>query len=275
MKKNAMIAAFSLLVSLVLPACGTTQTQSQAQPPTQNQATESNNLLGQIKADGKIRIGTEGTYPPYTFHDASGKLIGFDVEIAEEVASRLGVKPEFIETQWDGMFAGLDSKRFDIIVNQVGIRPDRQAKYDFTEPYIVSKPVLIVRKDNDSIKNFADLKGKKAAQTLTSNYKDIAVSKGAEIVGVEGFNQSIDLLASSRADAVVNDGLSYLDFIKQKPDAPVKVVAELDEPAIMGIMLRKDNKELVEALNKALSDMKKDGKYLEISQKYFGTDVSK
>ncbi|KQL44805.1 amino acid ABC transporter substrate-binding protein [Brevibacillus choshinensis] len=265
MKKISIFVAFSLLVSLALTACGTTQ----------NQAAQSKNLLEQIKADGKIRIGTEGTYPPFTFHDDSGKLTGFDVEIGEEIANRLGVKPEFIETQWDGMFAGLDSKRFDMIVNQVGIRPDRQEKYDFSDPYILSKPVLIVYKDNETIKTFADLKGKKAAQTLTSNFKDIAASNGAEIVGVEGFNQSIDLLASKRADAVVNDGLSFLDFKKQQPDSPIKVVAELDEPAKSGVMFRKDNKELVDAVNNALSDMKKDGKYVSISQKYFGTDVSK
>ncbi|MED4782400.1 amino acid ABC transporter substrate-binding protein [Brevibacillus choshinensis] len=265
MKKISVFVAFSLLVSIALTACGTTQ----------NQAVESKNLLEQIKANGTVKIGTEGTYPPFTFHDASGKLTGFDVEIAEEVANRLGVKPEFVETQWDGIFAGLDSKRFDMIVNQVGIRPDRQEKYDFSDPYILSKPVLIVHKDNETIKTFADLKGKKAAQTLTSNFKDIAASNGAEIVGVEGFNQSIDLLASKRADAVVNDGLSFLDFKKQQPDSPIKVVAELDEPAKSGVMFRKDNKELVEAVNKALSDMKKDGKYESISQKYFGTDVSK
>ncbi|MGG1658171.1 amino acid ABC transporter substrate-binding protein [Brevibacillus sp. NRS-1366] len=264
MKKRSILVAISLLVSLVLTACGGAQT-----------ATGSKNLLEQIKADGKIKIGTEGIYPPFSFHDASGKLTGFDVEIAEEVASRLGVKPEFIETQWDGMFAGLDSKRFDMIANNVGIRPDRQEKYDFSDPYILSKPVLLVNKDNDTIKTFADIKGKKAAQTLTSNYKDIAASKGAEIVGVEGFNQAIDLLTSKRAEVIVNDGLAVLDFIKQKPDSPVKVVAELDEPAIMGMMFRKGNKELVEAVSKAISDMKKDGKYLEISQKYFGTDVSK
>lgn len=265
MKKSAIAVAFSLLVSLALAACGTTP----------NQAAESKNLLEQIKANGKVLIGTEGTYPPFTFHDGSGKLTGFDVEIAEEIASRLGVKPEFVETQWDGMFAGLDSKRFDMIVNQVGIRPDRQEKYDFSDPYIVSKPVLIVHKDNETIKTFADLKGKKSAQTLTSNFKEIAAANGAEIVGVEGFNQSIDLLASKRADATVNDGLSFLDFVKQKPDAPVKVVAQLDDPARSGVMFRKGNKELVEAVNKALSDMKQDGKYASISQKYFGTDVSK
>ena len=273
MKKSFIIIAFSILVALLLSACGKPENQAASQPG--KQADEGKDLLEQIKSNGTIKIGTEGTFAPFSYHDSSGKLTGFDVEIAEEVAKRVGVKPEFIETQWDGMFAGLDSKRFDIIANNVGITPDRQKKYDFSEPYIMSKPFLIVHKENNTIKSFEDLKGKKSAQTLTSNYKDIAESYGAEIVGVEGYNQSIDLLLSKRADAAVNDGLSYLDFKKQKPDAPVKSVAELDEPAKMGVMMRKGNKELVKAVNKALSDMMKDGKYLSISQKYFGKDVSK
>jgi len=273
MKKSFIIIAFSILVALVLSACGKTENQAASQPGKKSD--ESENLLEQIKADGTIKIGTEGTYAPFTYHDASGKLTGFDIEITEEVVKRLGVKAEFVETPWDGIFAGLDSKRFDIIASQVGIRPDRQEKYDFSEPTNVSKPYLIVNKDNDTIKTFEDLKGKKSAQSLTSIFKEMAASNGAEIVSVEGFNQAIDLLISKRVDATINDGLSYLDFKKQQPDAPLKVAAELDEPTQMGIMFRKGNKELVEAVNKALSDMKKDGTYLSISQKYFETDVSK
>ncbi|MEH7275999.1 amino acid ABC transporter substrate-binding protein [Neobacillus vireti] len=271
MKKGSIFVTFLLFLTLLLTACGTTE--KSAQPA--NQETESKNLLEKIKAEGKIKIGTEGTYAPFTYHDGSGKLTGFDVEIAEEVASRLGVKPEFIETQWDGMFAGLDSNRFDLIANQVGITPERQEKYDFSESYIVSKPVLIVRNDNDTIKAFNDINGKKSAQSLTSNLVNIAKSYGAEIVGVEGFNQAIDLLISKRVDVTVNDKLSYLDLIKQKPDSPLKVVEELDDPVKNGFMFRKDNKELIDAVNKALLELKNDGTYLSISQKYFGTDVSK
>lgn len=107
-----------------------------------------NDLFAQIKEKGELKIGTEGTYPPFTFHDETGELTGFDVEIAKEVAKRLGVKPVFVETQWDAMFAGLDAKRFDMIANQVGIRPDRQEKYDFSNPYITSAAVLVVHKEN-------------------------------------------------------------------------------------------------------------------------------
>lgn len=270
-KKLTSLLAIPLVLSLAVSACGTDSSKN----GEGTQGAAAANLYEQIKKDGKIKIGTEGTYAPFTFHDASGKLTGFDVEIAEEVSKRLGVTPEFIETQWDGMFAGLDSKRFDMIVNEVGIRPDRQEKYDFSDSYIVSKAVLITHKDNTDIKSFADLKGKKSAQSLTSNLTDIAKSNGAEIVGTEGFNQAIDLLASKRVDATVNDGLSYLDLKKQKPDAPIKVVAEHDQAAPNGIMFRKGNKELVDAVNKALADMKADGSYLKISEKWFGADVSK
>jgi cystine transport system substrate-binding protein len=269
MRKIGVLITFLLISMLVLAACGGKE-QSQN---GQQAATDS--LLQQIKAEGKIKIGTEGTYAPFTFHDASGKLTGFDVEIAEEVAKRLGVKPEFIETKWDGMFAGLDAKRFDIVVNEVGIRKDRKQKYDFSDPYIVSKAVLIVHKDNNDIHSFADLKGKKAAQTLTSNLTDIARSNGAVIVQSEGFNQAIDLLTSKRVDATVNDGISYLDFKKQRPDAPIKKVDEQKKGTENGILFRKGNEDLVQAVNKALADMKADGTYLKISQKWFGQDVSK
>ncbi|MFJ7725334.1 transporter substrate-binding domain-containing protein [Neobacillus sp. NPDC097160] len=272
MKMRFKLIALSLLASIALTACGSTQDQTTTKP---EKTAEIKTLLEKVQADGTIKIGTEGTYAPFSYHDASGKLTGFDIEIAEEVAKRLGVKAEFVETPWDGIFAGLDAKRFDIIACQVGIRPDRQEKYDFSEPTNVSKPYLIVRKDDDTIKSFADLKGKKSAQSMTSMFKEMAESNGAEVVGVEGFNQAIDLLVSKRVDATINDGLSYLDYKKQQPDSPLKVAAELDEPTKMGIMLRKENKELVEAINKALAAMKNDGTYLSISQKYFETDVSK
>lgn len=279
-KKLSSFVLTTLALSVALVGCGTSSNQqagtpSGQAPAAQAPAKEPANLLEKVKADGKLLIGTEGTYAPFTFHDASGKLTGFDVEIAEEIAKRLGVQPEFKETQWDAMFAGLDSKRFDMIANEVGIRPDRQEKYDFSNPYIVSPAVLAVHKDNNTVKSFDDIKGLKAAQTLTSNLTDIARKHGAEIVGVEGFNQAIDLLASKRVDVTINDGLSLLDLLHTKPDTPVKIVAKDPNAAHNGLMFRKGSKELVDAVNKALDDMQKDGTYLKISEKYFGTDVSK
>lgn len=235
----------------------------------------SDSTLEAIQQEGVLRIGTEGTYAPFTFHDESGALTGFDVDVAKEVAKRLGVETEFIETKWDGMFAGLDSKRFDMVANEVTIREDRKEKYDFSDPYIVSRAVLIVNKENQVIKTFEDLKGKKFGQSLTSNLGDLAKSYGAEIVSVDGFNQAIDLITSKRIDGTINDSLSFLDYKKQKPDAPIMAVAEQETKDESGFLFNKGNEDLIQAVNKALSEMKADGTYEEISLKWFGADVSK
>lgn len=231
--------------------------------------------LAKIKSAGVIRVGTEGTYAPFTYHDASGKLVGFDVEIAQAVAAKLGVKAEFIEGKWDGLIAGLDANRYDAVANEVSITEARKAKYDFSSPYIASKAALIVRGDNTAIKTFADLKGKKSANTLTSNFGKLAQSFGAEIVPVQGFNDSLELLASGRVDATINDSLSFLDYKKHQPNSKLKIAATEKDADFSGIIFRKGNPQLQAAINKALADIKADGSYQKISFKYFGEDVSR
>lgn len=282
MKRTTLLTLLLVLTVVLLAACGkninsaapsdsaTTPAESAANTDPSTQSS-----LDAIKTSGKLTIGTEGTYAPFTFHDKDGKLTGFDVDIAIEVSKRLGVEPEFIETPWDGIIAGLDAKRFDVIFNEVTITDDRKLKYDFSDSYIVSKAVLLVHEDNNEIKTLADLKGKKSAQSLTSNLKDIAKENGAEIVGTDGFNQAIDLLLSKRVDATINDGLSFLDLKKQKPDVKIKAVDETTEASHSAALFRKGNDDLVNAVNEALAAMKSDGTYLTISEKYFGADVSK
>lgn len=231
--------------------------------------------LDRVKAAGTLRVGVEGTYPPFTFHDASGELTGFDVDVAREIAKRLGVKVAFLEGRWDGLIAGVDAGRYDAVINEVGITDARKAKYDFSEPYIVSKAALIVRGDNTAIKDFPDLKGKTSAQTLTSNFGKIAERYGASLIGTDGFDQSIALVLQRRADATVNDSLSYFDFHKHKPDADVKIVALQPDADASGVLLPKGSPDLVAAVNRAIDGMKADGTYAALSNKYFGTDVSK
>jgi L-cystine transport system substrate-binding protein len=190
------------------------------------------------------------------------------------VAKRLGVEAEFKETQWDAMFEGLNSNRFDMIANQVGIREDRQKKYDFSAPYIESTAVVVTTKDNDKIKSFGDIKGLKSAQSLTSNYRDIAEKNGAVIQGVDGLAQSIQLLEQDRVDLTVNDKISILDYLNKQKNANIKIAAESEDASQSGLMFRKGNEKLVEEVNKALEEMKKDGTYEEISKKWFGENVS-
>ncbi|UUZ83809.1 amino acid ABC transporter substrate-binding protein [Paenibacillus sp. P26] len=239
MKKTIALSVIVLFLLAVI-GCGTKQQAGGAGTPA-----------GQAK---EITIGTEGTYSPFTFHDKSGALTGFDVEIAQEVCKRAGLTPRFIETKWDGMIAGLDAKRYDMIANEVAVRPDRLEKYDMSDPYIVSRAVLVVRSDNTTIKSLDDLKGKKVGQSLDSNYRKIAEAHGATNTVVEGFNQAIDLLTSGRIDATINDSLSYLDLKKQRPDLPIKTVYEEPNATSNAFLFRKGSTDLVQQVNKALAD---------------------
>jgi L-cystine transport system substrate-binding protein len=278
MKKFTIMMALFLSFTFLLVGCGTSDDKAKEDNKQEENTTggdKDKDLLATIKDEGVLTVGTEGTYPPFTFHDEKGELTGFDVEIARAVAERMGVEAKFMETAWDAMFAGLDAKRFDMIANQVGIRDDRKEKYDFSQGYITSAAVLIVNENNTNIKSFEDLKGKKSAQSMTSNYADIARKHEAEIVGVEGFNQAVELITTNRADATINDKLSFLDFKKQKPDAPVKIVDTADDASQSGLMFRKGNESLVEEVNKALQSIIDDGTYQEISEKWFGENVLK
>ncbi|MGL4821026.1 MAG: transporter substrate-binding domain-containing protein, partial [Bacilli bacterium] len=198
-------------------------------------AAEEQNSFDAIKKEGELKVGTEGTYPPFTYYDENNKLVGFDVEVAQEVGKRIGVDITFVEGPWDSLFAGLDAERFDMIANQVGIKPERIEKYDFSDPYIESSAALVTLKSNDSIKQFSDLKGKKTAQSLTSNYAEIAKGHGADIVSVEGFAQAIKLIEDGRVDATINDQLSVLDYQKVQNNNNIHIVELGKEKALSGL----------------------------------------
>ncbi|UTH73164.1 amino acid ABC transporter substrate-binding protein [Chromobacterium sp. IIBBL 290-4] len=231
--------------------------------------------LADIRKAGVLKIGTEGTYAPFTYHNPAGDLTGFDIEIGQAIAKRLGVKAQFVEGKWDGLIAGLDVKRYDVVINEVAVTDARKAKYDFSEPYIVSKAVLIVRNDNRDIKRFEDLKGRKSANTLTSNFGKLAQRYGAEVVATQGFNESVALLESGRVETTINDSLSFLDYKKKQPGSKLKIAATESSGEPSAVLLRKGNPELKAAIDKALAALKADGSYQKISHKYFGADVSR
>ncbi|WP_229720217.1 amino acid ABC transporter substrate-binding protein [Oceanobacillus neutriphilus] len=268
MRKILYLFVFILLLSL-FAACSNQDSSAEADTGGDD------NLLEEVKDKGVLHIGTEGTFAPFSFHDDSGKLTGYDVEIVEEVAERLGVEPEFHETQWDSIFAGLDAKRFDVIANQVGITEERLEKYEFTEPYTRSTAVLIIHEDTEGITSFEDMEGKVASGTLTSNWGELAESHGAELEKVEGFNQAIDLVISKRVDGTFHDKLTILDFLNQRPDAPIEIIPEETEAVSENaFMFRQGNEEIIEKFNSILEDMREDGTLAEISEKWFGEDVS-
>jgi L-cystine transport system substrate-binding protein len=229
--------------------------------------------LGLVSA-GTLTVATEGTYRPFSFHDGSGELVGFDVEIAEAVADKLGLEVSFQETQWDAIFAGLDAGRFDVIANQVSINPEREEKYLFSEPYTVSPGVIVVAEDDDSISGFDDLAGKTTAQSLTSNWYELAQESGADIEAVEGWAQAVALLQQGRVDATINDNLTFLDYEKSEGPTGLKIAAETDDPGYSAFALTKDDEALAEAIDGALAELREEGVLAEISEKYFGEDVT-
>ena len=228
-----------------------------------------------LVTDGTLTVATEGTYKPFSYHDESGELVGYDVEVARAVADKLGLKVEFAETEWAAIFAGLEGQRFDVIANQVSINDEREAKYSLSDPYTVSPGALIVRSDNTTITGFDDLEGKKAAQSATSNWHELATSYGAVVEDVEGWNESITLLRDGRIDFTLNDKLTFLDFVATEGADDITIVAETDDPSLSAFALTKQNAKLTDDINAALADLAADGTLAKIGEKYFGEDVSK
>ncbi len=234
-------------------------------------------LLDTVKERGTLIVGVEGTYPPFNFVDAkTGELDGFDIEVSELLADKLGVKVQFVKTEWSAILAGLSSGKFDVILNQVGITPERQKTFDFSVPYVASSPQLILRKNDDSgYKSFADLKGKRLGVSQGSNYEALAkAQEGVEVKSYPGAPEYLSDLVNRRVDAALNDQLMTAYLVKTS-NIPIKGGAIVGEPKFNGIPFRKENPQFKAALDKALQDSFADGSFAKISNKWFGIDVSK
>ena len=264
------------LIALTM-ACGATLCACTPSEEESNQQTaENQDLLDTIQTRGKIIIATEGTWAPWTFHDETGKLTGYDIELGRAIAKKMGVQVEFIEGKWDGLLAGVSSGRYDIMINGVDITPDREKAYHFTDPYAYNRTVVIVTEGNTTIQSMADLKGKQTANTISSTYATIAEKYGAKVLGVDDLNQTFELLLGGRIDATLNAEVTYYDYKKVHTDAPIKIAAIADETTSVGIPLRKENTEKLRTeLNKILSDMHTSGELSALAVQFFGTDISK
>ena len=220
-----------------------------------------------------LRVGTEGTYSPFSFQGTDGTLTGYDIEVVTAVAAKLNKKVEFVQTPFDSIFAGLEAKRFDLVANQVTINDERRAKYDLSQPYTVSEGVIVTRADDSTITSLADLKGKTTAQSSTSNWAGVARDAGANVEAVEGFVQAIQLLKDRRVDATVNDTLAVGDYQRAKNDASIKIAGRTGDTSEQAFAARKDSG-LIADVNRALDELRADGTLKTISDKYFGSDVS-
>ena len=273
MKKNRLFAFALVLVlaaSAMLAGCA-----ASGKPAESTEA--AGDQLARIQAKGEIIVAMEGTWAPWTYHDESDQLVGYDVEVAKAVAEKLGVTASFVEGEWDGLLAGLDAGRYDIMVNGVGITAERQEKYNFSTPYAYNKTAVIVRGDYDEIHSMEDLKGKTTANTISSTYATQAEAYGATVTGVDDLNQTIELLLAGRIDATLNTEVVFEDYKKAHPDADIKIAAYSDEVENIAIPVRKDGDSatLLAAINQALAELDADGTLAALSNKYFGKDISR
>ena len=234
------------------------------------------NKLDSIQKSGKLVVALEGAWQPWSYHDESDTLVGYDVEVSRAIAEKLGVEPEYVESDWDSLFAGLDAGRYDMVCNGVEVTDERALTYDFTTPYGYIHTALAVKKDNDDIKTFEDLKGKTTANSLASTYMELAESYGATVQGIDTLEETIQLLTAGRIDATLNADVSFYDYLNVHPDADFKIVAQTEEASHVAIPLRKADASatLLEAVNNAIDELRADGTLKELSEKYFGQDIS-
>ena len=270
-RKLAVMLTAALAISvLALSGCSQNSAPAQSTPPESSGSAQPQDggqapdLLAQIQEKGEIVVAMEGTWAPWTYHDESDALVGFDVEVAQNIAEKLGVTATFVEGEWDGLLAGLDAGRYDIMVNGVDITEDRAAKYDFSTPYAYNRTAVIVSGDNGDIQAMEDLSGKHTANTISSTYATVAEQYGAEVTGVDDLNQTFELLLSGRIDATLNAEVTYYDYMAQHPDASVAIPMRKGE----------ETASLRAAIDQALSELADEGVLGELSTKYFGSDIT-
>ena len=281
MKRRTFISLMSVMAAagvLALAGCSSNSGSSAAASGASSSAasTGAADQLAAIQTNGKLVVALEGAWQPWSYHDESDTLVGYDVEVSRAIAEKLGVEPEYVESDWDSLFAGLDAGRFDIVCNGVEVTDERAKTYDFTTPYGYIHTALAVRKDNEDIKSFEDLKGKTTANSLASTYMELAESYGATVQGIDTLEETIQLLTAGRIDATLNADVSFYDYLNVHPDADFKLVAQTEDASHVAIPVRKgdDSASLLEAINTAIDELRADGTLKALGEKYFGQDIS-
>ena len=278
MKRRTFISLMSVMAAagvLSLAGCSSNTSAPTASSTAASASAAAANKLEAIQSNGKLVIALEGAWQPWSFHDESDTLVGYDVEVSRAIAEKLGVEPEYVESDWDSLFAGLDAGRYDLVCNGVEVTEERAKTHDVTTPDGYIHTALAVRKDNEDIKSFEDLAGKTTANSLASPYMELAESYGATVQGIDTLEETIQLLTAGRIDATLNANVSFYDYLNVHPDADFKLVAQTEDASHVAIpIVKSDDSSFLDALNSAIDELRADGTLKELGEKYFGQDIS-
>jgi cystine transport system substrate-binding protein len=239
-------------------------------------ASAGDDLLAKVQNSGKLVIAMEGNWAPWTYENEDGELVGFEVEVSRAVAEKLGVTPEYVTGEWDGLLAGVQAGRYDVMANGVGYTEERAQAYYYSDFYAFNRTALVVRGDNEEIKSLEDLDGKTTCNSANSTYQLLAEKYGATVKDVESLAGTIDELMAGRVDATLNAEVSINDYMREQPDADIKIVAYDPDVEQVGMIMPygASSDSLRDAINQALEELRADGTLTEISNKYFGMDIT-
>ncbi|PXV95976.1 amino acid ABC transporter substrate-binding protein (PAAT family) [Lachnotalea glycerini] len=289
MKIKKLIAVIMMLTMIItLAACSKKEEDTSADDGSkatdENVAEENTDATASDASsltikDGVLQVGTEASYPPMEYLDEDGTTyIGFDIEVAQAIADELGLKLEIDDVAWDGIFASLDSDRYDCIIAGVSINEEREAAYNLTKPYVANRIALVTKKDSD-ITSPEDLKGKSVAyqtETTSDYYMKDLIKNGlepSETYPYDKIIQAFDDLKVGRVDSVMTDIVVASYYMGNDSDK-LEVVWKSEESEPMAICLKKGNDALTEKIEKAVDTLYENGKMAEIATKYFGYDIT-
>lgn len=240
--------------------------------------TSEDNSLKQVEDKKEMVVATSGTLFPASYYNDDNQLVGYDVDVAKEVAKRLGVDISFKEYNVDGQITAVSKQAVDFAANDFGITKEREKKFSLSDPIKYSFDSMIVRqKDDSGIASLEDLKGKKAAGEPNTSYMKLAEKYGAELVTYDNAtnDQYLTDVANGRTDVILNDYYLQKMSVAALPDIPVKILENVYFNAnSSGFLFKKGHDTLEGKVNETLKQMKEDGTLKTISEGYFQTDVS-